>query len=327
MLAIIEESYKISVWCREIVDSLRQEARKKRISLNFTSDIEDIVCDEGDSVIIVGAETRWLNLAAAKAKFAGKHPIILSNQSDSAMGGGVSRVTDDIFGSMAEIFEIFAQNKRSPLALYAVNPESASDSFKKEAFLRSGGFKENIFANEGSLEECFERFFESHSKQRFGGIVCANDFAAISLIRHLEGRGESIDGIDIISYSDTLIAKCTSPAVSTVSANFKSFGQLAFMIADCISKGEKVSGIRILCNWEIIHRETSSPIAVCSRLEANTSGSRSGSFYGDGELMRMMRIETLLSECDETDVEIINAILEGKKSAEIASACPAAQRA
>lgn len=327
MLAIIEESYKISVWCREIVDSLRQEARKKRVSLIFSSDINDITRDSGDSVIIVGAETKWLDLATKTAKTAGKHPIILSNQSDSTQGGGVSRVTDDIFGSMSEIFDIFASNGRKAIALYAVNPESASDSFKKEAFSKLGGADGNVFVNQGSLQACFESFYEKHSNQPFGGIVCANDFAAISLIRHLRSINESIDGIDIISYSDTLIAKCTSPAVSTVRANFKSFGQLAFLIADCISKGDHISGIRLLCNWEIIHRDTSSAIPAKFPKETSPPALQSGSFYGDEELMEMMRIETLLSDCDKTDLEIISAILDGKKSAEIADSCFIAETA
>ena len=42
MLVIIEESYKITVWCREILDSLKQEARKKRASLTLSTDIDDI---------------------------------------------------------------------------------------------------------------------------------------------------------------------------------------------------------------------------------------------------------------------------------------------
>ena len=321
MLVIIEESYKKSVWCREIVEGLQKEARKKRTSLNLSTDIGDVERDGGSAVMIVGAETEWLNIAAKAAKNAGKHPIILSNQSDSEVGGGVSRVTDDIFGSMAEIFDIFAKNGKKSVALYAVNPHSASDSFKKEAFLRLGGIENNIFKNDGSLCSCFDGFYEKHKASHYNGIVCANDFAAISLIRHLRELGENTESIDIISYSDTLISRCTSPAVSTVRANFKSFGQIAFMIVDCIGKSDNISGIRILCDWEIIHRETSKNPSSAEKISAYISHDTLGSFYSDPELMEMMRIETLLSQCDETDLDIIRAILEGKKSAEIVECC------
>ena len=318
MLVIIEEHYKMSVWCREILDGLRAEARKKRISLSPSSNISDIRRDgEDPAVIIVGAETEWLNLAVTKAKEAGKHPIILSNQSESELQNGVSRVTEDIFGSMGEILRLFAAKGYQQIALYACNPDSASDSFKKEAFLKSGGLPEDIFTNEGSLSFCFDRFYERYKEKGYGGIVCANDFAAISLIRHLKDKGDRVDDIDIISYSDSLIAKCTSPAVSTVKANFKSFGQLAFLIVDCIAKSENLSGIRFLCNWEILHRETSAPAPVTALPPAKADLPRQGRFYGDEDLMEMMRIETLLSECDETDLTILKMILSQKKLSEI----------
>jgi DNA-binding LacI/PurR family transcriptional regulator len=303
------------------VEGLQKEARKKRLSLTLTSDLDEIDrCNDG-SVMIVGAETEWLNLAVKRAKNIGKHPIILSNQSESDPKNGVSRVTEDIFGSMNEIMDLFATKGYENVALYAHNPDSASDSFKKEAFLKLGGHSEDIYINKGSLESCFDHFHEKHAKKRYGGIVCANDFAAISLIRHLKNKGEDIGNLDIISYSNTLTARCTSPRVSTVKANFKSFGQLAFLIVDCISKGENISGIRIFCDWEIIHRETSSPAASGASIEPRDLITKSGSFYEDRELMEMMRIENLLSECDETDLEIIEAILGGKKTADIQDCC------
>ena len=319
MLILVEESYKISAWCREILDSLRQEARKKRVNLTFSSSIENVDLDAGDpAVLIVGAENEWLNLSAERVKALGKHPIILSNQSESTPSNGISRITEDIFGSMGEILGLFSAKGHDRVALYAHNPDSASDCFKKEAFLRWGGSSEDVFTNEGSLSDCFDRFYEKFKEARYGGIVCANDFVAISLIRHLKDRGEDIGDMDVISYSDTLMARCTSPAVSTVKANFKSFGQLAFLIVDCIAKSESLSGVRFLCSWEILHRETSSPAPIASPRTVQDVGARSGSFYGDDELMEMMRVETLLSECDETDLALLKMLLEGRKLSELA---------
>jgi DNA-binding NarL/FixJ family response regulator len=93
------------------------------------------------------------------------------------------------------------------------------------------------------------------------------------------------------------------------------------MIVDCISKGENISGIRILCNWDIIHRGTSSLIQNEFNFENQYSHSNSGCFYEDSELMEMMRVETLLSSSDKTDLEIIEAILCGKETAEIEESC------
>ena len=321
MLVIIEESFQISVWCREIVDGLRHAARKKRTPLTVSTKVEDIAQSEERAIILVGAETDWINRAVEQTKQAGKHPILLSNQSKSYSESGVSRVTEDIFGSMKEIVDLFSGKNVASIALYAVNPDSASDSFKKEAFLKSGGNCENVFENEGSLTDCFARFYEQHKKNRFGGIVCVNDFAAISLICHLKEHGADIASLDIISYSDTLISKCTSPAVSTVRANYKNFGQIAFLIYDSIAKSDAIHGIQISCNWEIIHRETSTPSCKTEPSAPSPLSKRTKSFYGDPELLEMMQIESLLSACDDTDTAIIRAVLEGKKTSAIAEEC------
>lgn len=321
MLVLIEKAFQASVWCREIIDGLRYAARKKRASITICTDINEIEQNEENAIILVGAETDWLNLAITQAKQFGKHPIILSNQFEQAPESDVSRVTEDIFGSMNEIVNLFLGKGIQAVALYAVNPDSASDSFKKEAFFKSNGQIGDVFENAGSLSDCFDRFYEKHRERQYGGIVCTNDFAAISLIRHLKERGECIEKIDIISYSDTLISKCTSPAVSTVRANYKSFGTLAFLIFDCITKNEAMGSMHVSCKWDIIHRETSSPSHHAKAVDFHVPTKQSRSFYGDPELMEMMQIESLLSECDETDSAIITAILDGKKTAEIADEC------
>ena len=321
MLVLTEESYKISVWCREILDGIRQESRKRRLSVTVSCNAEDIVNESGSTVIIVGAETEWLAYAVKMAKACGKHPIILSNQMEKRRENGVSRVSEDIFGSMSEITALLSGRSSDGIALYAVNPCSASDSFKRDAFLELGGQNADVFINEGSLKECFEDFYTKYKTKKYGGIVCANDFAAISLIRHMKEKGQDISGTDIISYSDTLISRCTSPTVSTVRANFKSFGALAFMIHDCVSKGEAINGMHIYCTWDIIHRETSSGGAYAANTDAGKEEKVRKSFYGDPELMEMMRIEELLTGCDEVDLKILEAILNGKKTQSIAEEC------
>ena len=93
------------------------------------------------------------------------------------------------------------------------------------------------------------------------------------------------------------------------------------MITDCIEKSESISEIKILCSWEIKHRKTSSPVEVISPKEEYRSHEQQANFYDDPQLMEMLRIETLLSQCDETDVAIVDAILKGKTTLEIENSC------
>ena len=324
MLVIVEESYKITVWCREILDGLKQEARKKRVNLTFSSNTDDINAkNSSKAIMLVGSETNWLKTAVERVKEAGKHPIVLSNQSAGALGSGVSYVTEDLEGSMKEICNHFKRQGKHHLALYAVNPASASDECKKASFLASGGHIDDVFVNEGSLRACFNSFLARLEQNRYDGIICVNDFAAISLLRHMQKAEVDRASIDMISYSNTLISRCSSPAVSSVRANYNDFGQMAFMIMDCIGKSELINGIHIFGKWEIVHRETSSGekhATLCNE-GLTAKENEMGRFYGDPELQDLLQIEDLLSSCDKTDLAILARILDGKKHAEIAEAC------
>jgi DNA-binding LacI/PurR family transcriptional regulator len=306
MLVIIEEHYKMSVWCREILDGLRAEARKKRISLWPSSNISDIRRDgEDPAVIIVGSETEWLNLAVTKAKEAGKHPIILSNQSESELQNGVSRVTEDIFGSMGEILRLFAAKGYQQIALYACNPDSASDSFKKEAFLKSGGLPEDIFTNEGSLSFCFDRFYEHYKEKGYGGIVCANDFAAVSLLVHLRSEGVDSKGLRIAVHSNARLLRYF-PEIISAMVDYTAVATAAFEIAACIENNPAFIGMRItvdcLPDTEFEER------GIFDSLYATAAKQEGDALYTDGELCELMRIERLMSECDETDVKILRLL-------------------
>lgn len=324
MLVIVEQSYKITGWCREIVEGLRAEARKKRINLAIGTNFNDI--SEGEhtegAVMIVGSDIDWLRSAVDAAKRKSLHPIVLSNQSERSLGGGVSCVTEDLFESMRAICRHFESRGARHLALYAHNPQSASDACRKQAFLECGGEDEDVFVNRGSLESCFESFVEKHTKNPYNAIVCVNDFAALSLIRHMNKAGQSLDGIELISYSNTLLSECSTPAVSTVVTNYESFGQLAFMILDCVGKTDAINGMHMLAKWTIRHRDTSKSLDFSPQTVVYSEKQPSESeFYRDPEINEMMRIEKLLSECDDVDLDILKMILEGKKTAEIELCC------
>lgn len=322
MLVIVEASFSTTVWCRHIMNGLRCEARKKRINLNIAQNTDGICFDPEGQVIVIGADEEWMRHTVALIRRSGRHPIILGNATQGFYTEGVSSVSADAKGSMSAICSYLARADRLSPALFAINPNSLSDKCRQEAFVACGGNKKDIFKNEGSLEECFARFYEKHRQNPYRSVICANDFAAISLIRHLKERKEDIDSIFIISYSNTLISDCFSPSVSTVMMNFESFGQLAFMIIDCLNKSGSISGIHMQSTWQILHRETTDTLPLSDITPPEPINvSSDDSFYSDPELSDMMRIETLLTESDATDLQILSAILDGKKTAEIEEIC------
>jgi len=329
MTILTERSFSSTVWCDRILSGLKAEARKKRINLDLFHEIDPALDRvENGQIIIVGADGDFLQSAVTLARARGIHPIVLGNQPDGKVLGGVSAVSADLGGSMRAILSYLEGRGRKKAALYACNPNSLSDISRKKAFLESGGNEDDIFENRGSLAECFKQFYDKNTVKKYDGIVCANDFAAVSLIKQMREAGEDISDVFIISYSDTVISRCHSPSITSVTMNYESFGQLAFMISDCISKSEQVSGIQMQSSWQIIHRETTdtlptpAPTAVTEVAEKKADG-----FYDDPELVDLMRLEAMLTSCDETDLRILSMILDDKKLSEIEEECFLAETA
>jgi hypothetical protein len=111
--------------------------------------------------------------------------------------------------------------------------------------------------------------------------------------------------------------------------NYESFGQLAFMISDCLAKSDSLRGIQMQTTWQIIHRQTTDTLPYTSPTAADEfkEQSHNNSFYSDPELIDMMRLENLLTDADETDLLILSMIMDGKKTEEIEEACFLAETA
>ncbi len=322
MLVLTEPIFRTNNWYLRTVNSLKSEARKKRINLTFSSELSSLAePSEEKAVIFVGAGEHWMRHAITEAKKHGKHPIVLANLPADIFGNGVSSVSFDFRDSMRALFADLSARGRGRAALYAVNPSSVTDLSRKDAFLSAEGQVSDLFYNRGSLHTCFEDFYKVHQKAPYGSVVCCNDFSAISLIKNLRARGLDPTSLFIISYGDTLMSNCFSHYISSVVLNHTGGSQLAFMIADCIAKNDTISGMNVKTGWQILHRQNMNDTVPLHPLAEDTPIDRDHEFYSDPELQSMMKVENLLLACDETDLAILKLIMEGKKRTEIEEAC------
>ncbi len=62
------------------------------------------------------------------------------------------------------------------------------------------------FYNHGSLADCFETF--ENAEEKPDGVICLNDYAAVSLVKHLKSKGEELP--KIISFCNNKAYQCFS---------------------------------------------------------------------------------------------------------------------
>ena len=320
MKIISEESYMKSSWYAQIISGLKSEARKRRISLDIFSDIGLIKAAANEPIFVVGSDYQWLCKTVAKIQKLGGHPIILNNQQHHALFGKYSYVSTDIALSISYIIKLFfSQNKRK-IALYGINSSSLADISRVSAFCAECD-KNDVFYNDVSLEKCFDSFESEYNLKKYDAVICANDYAAASLLRHMKNSNINADSFSIISYSNTLLSASISPSLTSVSINYKNFASAAFMIASSVEKSPFITGMSVAVEWEIVYRSTLCKPTAEPQVTSDFEVIGPDSFYSDSELVEMMNIEKLLNHIDDTDREIIAMISKKKSYEKICEKC------
>ena len=294
----VEPGFSESIWCRQILQGLTSELKKRREPYTMQED--------GDPVIVIGSSAEWLSAQVAECNRAGQVPVLLCNSQRKISGGRYHCVCSDIAGSMRLLTAAMVRRWGPRLALYGVNPQSVGDRSRREAFsLECGG---PCLENNGSLEACFREFLPL--LDQVDGVICANGFAAVSLYRRLLALGRSVP---MISCGQTQLCRRYGEAIPSVDENYGAFGKTALGILDLVRKDPQISELTVTVRWAGEQLPGSLPPVI--------PPAATDRFYRDGELQQMQKVEDLLNSCDETDRQLLPMLLAGQSYALMAQAC------
>ncbi len=302
MYVVSEPNYATTSWYQNSIAALKNQARKKRVSLSFAEGVSDV---RGETcAFVLGASVAWIVQTVSDLQSMGCHPILLNELPDYPFMGRYSCVKTDYNRFMASLSEEFRRGGRTHTAFYGMNPASFSDISRRNAF--EACFTDGaVFENNGSLARCFEHFYGAHRERKFDSVICANDFAAVSLLNHLRALGAENEEILIAVHSNAQIAT-RFPTIRSVSVDDSSVATAAFEIADCICANPNFAGMRITVDPRGTDvRDTALPLK-----RIFDQADESDPLYRDGELKELMRIEKLLCACDETDLQILRLLKE-----------------
>lgn len=317
MVAILQdEIYAHSLWGQKLYMSLTERLRAKRIPF---CDITDTCPADIDAVFIIAADYRWTKEAVRQLNAAGRSPILLCNQAEPITGCVYSAVCSDINTSMKNVLDTLKAQNKSRVALYGVNTHSLSDMSRVNTLFtwREDAFKTmEVFHNDGSLARCFEEFYP-HADD-FDAVICANDFAALSLVKRLEAAApETLKNLTVISCAETKIAADYRRYITTLQMHFELYGKAAVYIYETLSKREYLSGMTVRVAWDLGDGKAS-VLPSDTTLALPTA---EDAFYEDPELREMLIGDKILSAADDTDRTILSGLLDGKGYMELADMC------
>ena len=311
--AIGEPEYKTSNWYKDIMEGLLTEKRQKRFSLTVIDTIGELdgqPLTQEDIIFVIGTNSQWLEkiLPLCENLF-NNRVIVLANHENRFSKGKYSIVTADITHSVQLLYSYLTHYGKTRIAMYGINPKSSSDAYRKRSFLLCGGLETDLFYNTISLAQCYDDFIERCAE--YDAVICVNDYAAISLTRHLDAHTE----LFIASCgAGTPLSRFFSPSITHTRINYTSFGKAGIDLCRILQKNENAGSVNIYLSSEFVPGETTQNLPLPEQTTQEHSPLPKGNdkYYADLEIDEMIRVETLLNVCDETDLQILRGILAKK---------------
>lgn len=313
---LIDSKYSESLWCKSLYESLTERLRHKRIPF---CEVFDNIGKELDTIFIIASDLKWTISAITQLNQNGIKPILICNQTEKLSGCIYSCVCSDINASMKNLLDTLKTKDKSRIALYGINNDSIPDISRVDSLLnwRDEYFETmRIFNNNGSLQNCFNEFYSNIDE--FDAAICANDFAAVSLVRNLEKTApEKLKDFHIISCAKTQISNYYINHILSLNMNFEQYGKAAVYIYNALKKHTYLSEMTVKVLWSLDSN-------IVSENRKNFSlnlVSSSDTFYKDKELSEMLIVDKILNSTDDVERKIIDCLLNDNTYEQIAEHC------
>jgi len=317
---LVEQQFADYPWCQRALRGIYEEGRKKRITIRDLQTLSQVQPGR-NCILLVGASSDWIDTMVQQARGFGLHPIALSNRQNTASSCSVSSVMMDIHSSMQLAVDYLHSLGRRNLAMFGVNPSASSDPWRARRFQELTGRGEHIFQLQPTMEEAFRRFYAVID--RYDGVICASDYAAVSLVRRLRDQNVSVpEKLYVIGYGDMFLTRLSSPSITSISDDYEGFGRAALSICSLIERNDNVSVINILLNSRLHIRQTTDnrPYLPVNHPTADLQLPEN-QFFRDPEIAGLARLETLFNQCDETDFSLLQLLSQETSYASLARQC------
>lgn len=317
---LTEKEFMLYPWCQRILKGLWDEARKKRTAITEIEYPEQATIPNS-CILLVGATGGWIDRMCAKAVQKQLKPVLLGNHTASTrLYAGT--VAMDLANSMRIAVDYLHRLGRYRLALFGVNPDSASDISRMHHFRELTGSDEHIFYLKSTMGETFDKFYQRAPE--YDGVICASDYGAVYLARQFKSQGyETPDKLYIIGYGDTFLSRIAEPSVTSISDGYEDFGRAGLSICSLIEKNESFSTSHIYLHGGLRIRQSTDnrPYPQTETSVQAAEDASANLFFKDTDMSAYARLEMMFSQCDDTDFLLLRLLPEKLSYAAMAEKC------
>lgn len=320
---LTEPNFRSYLWARQTLDGIMQEASRRKYKVQTidarayeTVDYDALFTSSRRMLIVIGTSVSWMPRALAFFSQHGIESVFISfDPSETTLPIGMVRM--DYVGAMHHLVTYLESCGRDRIALYGYNPNSSADNIKMRYFQnycrsRARSWEESIFYNYASLNGCYRSF--SGAVSRFNAVICANDIAAVSLLSLLRKDGISVpDDLYVATFGSSRIAERISPSLTTITLDHSELGRQAVILYSFLSRQTVTSSVSMRVRSRLIVRASTGNHPDCledwSAPPETDAFVSQVNFYADREASMLLRGESLISACDDTDLQLLHGLL------------------
>ncbi len=325
----VSPPYKDSLWCKQTLRGINDEATKKRYSIKmletdniYETDLESFFGNETKRILVV--ITTSVHMSQRFNDFFARHGVHLLyiNHQSQNYSMRFSNILVDYHDSMRIITEYLEKCGRKLIALYGINPDSSTDLIKQRYFedrsksIPAYGNGSNIYFRisdnkESPTLDCFEHF--KKNLEYYDAVICANDLVAKLLIDDLQKIGVKVpDDLYIVSFGDYILAQIGSPTITAVTIDHEQLGRQAVYTYSYLKKASD----DLYITAKVAPKLTIGESTAATELDDNTeqivddiSTPFSTSFFKHPEIRSIITFENMLTNCDKLDMQILIGIM------------------
>lgn len=229
------------------------------------SHLENLYDQRVDAIIQIGGRVDEIvtneNYLKHVEKIVEHIPIVITGKLD---GCDCTRISLNESKAMEEVFEYLISLGHKEISLIGGRKDVKSTyekmvkyrelikkhglDYKKEWVVEGKGY------NMESGYECMNKLFENSSSIPTS-VIAINDFTAIGVIKSIKEHGLSIpNDISLASFDNTFVSEVSSPRLTSISYDYKAFGEALIQAAIDAINGKKA--YKKLINCELIIRDS-----------------------------------------------------------------------
>ena len=327
----VDPPYKDSLWCKQTLRGITDEATKKRYSVKmletdniYESDLDAFFEGEEKRILIVIATS--VNQSKKFNEFFNRHGVHLLyiNHQSKNDCSHFSNILVDYHDSMRIITEYLEGCGKKLIALYGINPDSSTDLIKQRFFedrnkhIPAYGNGNNIYfriidSKESPTLDCFDHF--KKNLEYYDAVICVNDLVARLLIDDLQKIGIKVpEDLYIVSFGDYILAQIGNPTITAVAIDHEQLGRQAVYTYSYLKKVSDDLYITAKVAPKLTIGESTAATEYTSyhaSPDTDTISEFSTSFFKHPEIQSIITFENMLTKCDKLDMQILIGIMSG----------------